>query len=78
MTVEGQLIADRLRSLDFDSPGAEALLEQLGPGMSDASYGALAVAIVRLLTRSSGKPAARSEAVSGLEASRVAGSTRPP
>jgi hypothetical protein len=78
MTVHGQNIADRLRSLEIDNPGVDALLEQLGPQMTDSNYRAIAVAIVRLLTRSSGKPAARSGAVSGLEASRVAGSTRPP
>lgn len=54
MTVDGQAIRDRLPSL---TESAMLLADQLRAEMSDAEYGAVAVAIVRATARAQSREA---------------------
>lgn len=76
MSVDGTVVACRLRVLGVCHPDVEGLLEQLGPQMSDSDYRAVTIAIIHVLSRSLEMPAARFPAAGGREAGHARGSTR--
>lgn len=77
MSVNGEVVANRLRLLGIADFGVEALLAQLGPAMPDLDYRVIAIAIARAITRKSEGPAAWPPAASGQEAHRVVDPARP-
>ena len=55
MPVDGMAVADRLARLSLPTVARE-LVAQLRPAMEDRDYCAIAVAIVRLISRKEGSP----------------------